>query len=47
MAPSTTGRLQPGDPAPNPQVQGPAGAVSLSTAWAEGPVVLTFLRHFG
>ncbi len=40
-------RLTPGDPAPVLDVQGPEGPVSLATLWAGGPVLLTFLRHFG
>jgi hypothetical protein len=28
-------------------VQGPDGPVSLAATWADGPVLLTFLRHFG
>jgi hypothetical protein len=45
--PQPARRLQPGDPAPVLDVQGSEGPVSLATAWADGPVVLTFLRHFG
>jgi hypothetical protein len=40
-------RLRVGDPAPEAAVQGPDGPVSLSDLWAHGPVVLTFLRHYG
>jgi hypothetical protein len=30
------------------EVQDPAGAaVRVGSAWAEGPAVLVFLRHFG
>jgi hypothetical protein len=46
-APAPARRLRPGDPAPAPEVLGRHGPVLLATAWAEGPVVLTFLRHFG
>jgi hypothetical protein len=45
--PATATRLRPGDPAPTPDVLGPDGPVSLGAVWADGPVVLTFLRHFG
>ena len=40
-------RLRPGDAAPAPEVQGPEGPLSLAALWAEDPVILTFLRHFG
>jgi hypothetical protein len=40
-------RLQPGDAAPEAQVQGPDGPVQLASLWQEGPVLLLFLRHFG
>jgi peroxiredoxin len=41
-------RLQPGDPAPEAEVIDAQGqAVALSSLWARGPVLLTFLRHFG
>ncbi len=37
-----------GDPAPDAELQNAAGeTVSLSNLWASGPVLLTFLRHFG
>ena len=44
---NTRTRLQPGDAAPSPQVQGPDGTVQLAGLWSDTPVVLTFLRHFG
>ncbi len=40
-------RLRPGDPAPAPEVQGTDGPVALSSYWADGPVVVAFLRHLG
>ncbi|MGH2584436.1 MAG: hypothetical protein ACRDJE_05925 [Dehalococcoidia bacterium] len=43
----TIRRLRPGEPAPTPEVRGPDGPVSLGSAWADGPVVVVFLRHFG
>jgi hypothetical protein len=37
-----------GTPAPEVQVLDASGQpVALATAWANGPVLLTFLRHFG
>ena len=42
-----TTRLRPGDLAPSPHVLGLDGPVTLAATWADGPVVLTFLRHFG
>jgi hypothetical protein len=45
--PATTARLHPGDAAPVLDVLGPDGPVSLGSLWADGPVLLTFLRHFG
>ena len=45
--PQPAGRLKPGDPAPVLDVQSPDGAISLAAVWADAPVVLTFLRHFG
>ena len=47
MRSSTVARLRPGDPAPAPEVLGGEGPVRLASVWAEGPVVLSFLRHFG
>jgi hypothetical protein len=41
-------RLKPGDPAPDVAVLDAAGQpYQLSAAWRAGPVLLTFLRHFG
>jgi peroxiredoxin len=41
-------RLAPGDPAPDVEAFDPDGnSVSLSEIWSRGPMVLTFLRHFG
>jgi hypothetical protein len=45
--PQPARRLRPGDAAPVLDVQDPDGPVSLALVWADGPVVLTFLRHFG
>jgi peroxiredoxin len=43
-----TQRLQAGDPAPDDWLLDKMGEpVSLASAWAEGPILLTFLRHFG
>jgi peroxiredoxin len=43
-----TQRLTVGDVAPNDWLQDKAGeAVSLAEFWAQGPILLTFLRHFG
>lgn len=47
MPPTTAARLRPGDGAPILDVLGANGPVSLGSVWAEGPVVLSFLRHFG
>jgi hypothetical protein len=47
MTSTTSHRLRLGDPAPNPLVRGPDGPINLATVWADGPVVLSFLRHFG
>ena len=47
MTMTTTPRLRPGDPAPDADVLGPDGTVRLASLWADRPVVLTFLRHFG
>ncbi len=43
----TMDRLRVGDDVPSPEVLGRDGPVALSATWAEGRVVLTFLRHFG
>ncbi len=41
-------RLNPGDLAPDVSVIDMDGrSVQLSEAWRDGPVLLTFLRHFG
>lgn len=41
-------KLRPGDVAPGGAALDVDGReVSLATFWAEGPVLLTFLRHFG
>ena len=41
-------KLKPGDAASNGQVFDVAGqAVDLAGYWANGPILLTFLRHFG
>jgi peroxiredoxin len=41
-------RLSIGDSAPDYALKSSTGhEVSLSQLWAEGPTVLTFLRHFG
>jgi peroxiredoxin len=41
-------RLKTGDVAPNIQVVNADGAtIELSSLWADKPVVLAFLRHFG
>lgn len=46
--PSLHGRLAVGDAAPDISVFDASGrSVSLAEAWSRGPVVLTFLRHFG
>jgi hypothetical protein len=43
-----TQRLQIGDAAPDDWLLDKASEpVSLASTWAEGPIVLTFLRHFG
>lgn len=40
--------LRPGDAAPNVRVLDLQGRPTwLREVWAEGPVLLTFLRHFG
>lgn len=44
----TNTRLVPGDQAPNLTLTNIEGeTVSLSDYWSRGPIVLTFLRHFG
>jgi peroxiredoxin len=41
-------KLKAGSHAPNLQVVSADGeAIELSSLWADKPVVLTFLRHFG
>jgi hypothetical protein len=41
-------KLKPGDAAPNGVALDADGQeVALADYWAEGPVLLTFLRHFG
>lgn len=47
MPQTTRVRLRPGDTAPLADVLTLNGPVSLASFWAEGPVVLSFLRHFG
>jgi peroxiredoxin len=43
-----TGKLKIGDKAPNIQVVNADGeTIELSSLWADKPVVLSFLRHFG
>lgn len=43
-----TTRLKPGDHAPDVQVLDANGEpYALSRLWQSGPVLLTFLRHFG
>lgn len=45
---STSPRLARGDHAPDELVLNTAGALeSLSRYWQTGPILLTFLRHFG
>lgn len=40
--------LQPGDAAPDLRLRDSAGrGVNLGSLWAEGPLVVVFLRHFG
>lgn len=40
--------LGPGDKAPSGPVQTADDlTIEISSLWADGPVVLTFLRHFG
>lgn len=41
-------KLAPGDPAPDGRCLDKSGQEQqLSAFWQEGPVLLTFLRHFG
>lgn len=41
-------KLQPGDAAPDGMAWAADGReLSLATCWVGGPVLLTFLRHFG
>ncbi|GAB4569626.1 MAG: hypothetical protein Kow0077_02470 [Anaerolineae bacterium] len=41
-------RLKPGDPAPDYTLKAADGrTVQISELWASGPILLTFLRHFG
>lgn len=40
-------RLRPGDPAPDATISTPDGPAPLAGVWADGPVIVTFLRHFG
>lgn len=41
-------KLKAGEPAPDIQVVNADGeTIALSSIWADKPVVLTFLRHFG
>ena len=41
-------KLKTGEAAPNLQVVNADGeTINLSSIWADKPVVLTFLRHFG
>ena len=43
-----TGKLKVGNAAPSILVMDADGnTIELSTLWADKPVVLTFLRHFG
>ena len=43
-----TQRLQPGDQAPDVRVLDAQGQpYQLSQVWQSGPVLLSFLRHFG
>lgn len=45
---TTAPRLTPGQPAPDLIVLDKAGApYQLSKLWQDGPVLLSFLRHFG
>lgn len=41
-------RLRQGDPAPDlALIDGQRASVQLASLWAEQPLVLVFLRHFG
>ena len=41
-------KLKVGEAAPGPQVVNADGqTINLTSIWADKPVVLTFLRHFG
>jgi len=45
---SIESRLRPGGQAPNvPVLDADGQTVNLADTWREGPVLLTFLRHFG
>jgi hypothetical protein len=45
---TSSNRLQRGDPAPDVTVLDLHGqSRQLSESWRDGPVLLTFLRHFG
>jgi peroxiredoxin len=40
--------LQPGDPAPQVEIEDAAGEpLALSALWRERPALLVFLRHYG
>jgi hypothetical protein len=43
----TDGVLRVGEPAPDVALAGAAGPVQLAALWAESPLVVSFLRHFG
>jgi len=46
--PEVRGRIAVGDAAPDVEVLDASGRnVSLADVWRRGPIVLTFLRHFG
>jgi len=48
MSSKTSSRLRRGDLAPSLEVLDAQGQpYELSQAWQAGPVLLTFLRHFG
>lgn len=40
-------QLSPGDQFPRLVLAGPAGPVELAARWADGPLVVAFMRHFG
>lgn len=45
---ASKGKLKVGQAAPDLQVVNAEGAtINLASIWADKPVVLTFLRHFG